>query len=168
MTATILDIETTFQRLDKGKHDPSPFHPDNFMVCIGWNEGKSIKTTFDMSSRKLVQSVLDKTGRLVGHNIKFDLQWLLESGYTYDGEVWDTMLFEYLMNKGRKGIKVDLSSCCKRRGIPSKIDKVKEYWDKGYNTDDIPVKILNEYLRQDVRITKKLYLEQQKIYGEWV
>jgi DNA polymerase I-like protein with 3'-5' exonuclease and polymerase domains len=35
-----------------------------------------------------------------------------------------------------------------------------EYWSKGIDTPDIPFSILDEYLRQDLRITEEMYLKQ--------
>ena len=44
---------------------------------------------------KIVQDALDRADILLGHNIKFDLQWLFASGFKYDGAVYDTKLLIY-------------------------------------------------------------------------
>ena len=45
-----------------------------------------------------------------GHNIKFDLIWLWESGFKYEGRVYDTMVGEYLLQRG-VGISLKLKHC---------------------------------------------------------
>ena len=49
-----------------------------------------------------MQRVLDDTDMLVGHNIKFDLMWLRECGWRYDGPLYDTMVAEYLLSGSRR------------------------------------------------------------------
>ena len=63
-----------------------------------------------------IQDTLNKTTLLVGHNIKFDLMWLLEAGFKYTGKVYDTMIGEYILNKGvRKSL--TLQMCCQLKVI---------------------------------------------------
>ena len=56
-------------------------------------------------NKKIVQDILDKTKLLIGRNTKFDLLWLWEAGFKYDGRVYDTMIGEYVMNKVLKKFK---------------------------------------------------------------
>ena len=100
---TVFDVETSFQITDEGNLDPSSKNPDNFLVSIGINDEYVFfkhREYKDVPDRKKVQDILDKTKLLVGHNIKFDLLWLWETGFKYDGRVYDTMIGEYVMNKG--------------------------------------------------------------------
>ena len=50
------------------------------------------------------------------HNIKFDLSWLYNCGFTYNNRVFDTMVVEYILSRG---IHRDLSldGSCKRRKL---------------------------------------------------
>jgi DNA polymerase I-like protein with 3'-5' exonuclease and polymerase domains len=158
---TVLDIECTFQTDEKGKRDPSPLNPLNKLVSIGWQEvdepGYSLYYSDPDSCKHELQQYLTSTTLLIGHNIKFDLQWLIECGFTYEGDLWDTMLYEYT-KAGGVHTPLNLSECCTRYGIETKTDVVKtEYWDKGINTDMVPWDILEEYGRQDVKITKELF-----------
>jgi len=160
---TVLDIECTFQTDTKGKRDPSPFNPLNKLVSVGYEEEyyatdhPDVVFYCQVYNRDRIQDRLNHTTLLIGHNIKFDLQWLLECGFTYDGELWDTMLYEYV-KAGGVHTPMNLSDCCTRYGIETKTDVVKtEYWDKGKNTDEIPWEILEEYGKQDVKITKELF-----------
>ena len=98
---TAFDVETSF-RIKDGKKDPSSKNPDNFLICMGLNDEYFFfkhREFKGIPDRKRVQSMLDKTTLLVGHNIKFDLIWLWESGFKYDGKVYDTMIGEYIMNR---------------------------------------------------------------------
>ena len=38
----------------------------------------------------------------LGHNLKFDLAWLYECGFKYEGRVYDTMIAEYVLLRGLK------------------------------------------------------------------
>lgn len=103
--------------------------------------------------------ILDSTTLLVGHNIKFDLTWLLESNFKYNGRVYDTMIGEYVLARGlRKGLSLDAS--CKRRKIGMKDKRIEEFVDRGVSFENIPVDLVEEYGRQDVTITRKLFNSQ--------
>ena len=157
---TVLDVETSFQIVD-GKVDPLPFNPNNCLVSIGINDEYYFfnhnHENFDIqSNHKAVQDMLDKTTLLVGHNIKFDLVWLLESGFEYSGRLYDTMIGEYILLRGlRKPL--SLKDICKRRSISQKSDAVDDYMKRKISFEDIPVDTIEEYGRQDVRSTRALF-----------
>ena len=102
---TVVDVETTFQVGGK-RPDPSPFNSNNQLVSIGINDEYACfyhKDYTDYSvkeNHKIVQDILDKTTLLVGHNLKFDLAWLLECGFKYSGRLYDTMIGEYVIGRG--------------------------------------------------------------------
>ena len=160
---TVLDAETSFQIID-GKVDPLPFNPNNCLVSIGVNDEYYFfnhnHENFDIqSNHKAVQDILDKTTLLVGHNIKFDLVWLLESGFKYTGRLYDTMIGEYILLRGlRKPL--SLKDICKRRSISQKSDAVDDYMKRKISFEDIPVSIIEEYGRQDVVSTRALFNAQ--------
>ena len=90
----VLDIETTVTN-----KSPSPFDPNNYMVCVGvmpagkpeeakviWFDHNEV-TVDSKQSHKELQDILDKTTLLIAHNAKFDLSWLRECGFTYDGTI---------------------------------------------------------------------------------
>jgi len=160
---TVLDVETSFQIID-GKVDPLPFNPNNCLVSIGVNDEYYFfnhnHESFDIqSNHKAVQDILDKTTLLVGHNIKFDLVWLLESGFKYTGRLYDTMIGEYILLRGlRKPL--SLKDICKRRSISQKSDVVDNYMKRKISFEDIPVSIIEEYGRQDVVSTRALFNAQ--------
>ena len=159
---TTVDVETSWQKTDTGGYDPSPFHPDNILVSVGINDEyyfTNHSERVDEGCYHKIQSILDKTTLLIGHNIKFDLMWLLESGFKYTGRVYDTMLGEYILNRGiRKSLTLEMS--CRRRKIGSKDSAIKEWTDRGIPFQDIPVDVVEEYGRIDVAITKRLFDSQ--------
>jgi DNA polymerase I-like protein with 3'-5' exonuclease and polymerase domains len=161
---TTIDVETSYQETGHGGMDPSPFNPQNILVSIGINDEYYFTNhteRIDEGCYHKIQKILDDTKLLIGHNIKFDLSWLLESGFKYDGNVYDTMIGEYILNRGiRKSL--TLQMCCQRRKIGSKDDRIKEWMDRGVSFEDIPVDVVEEYGRIDVAITRKLFDSQME------
>jgi len=163
---TTVDVETSWQKNDNGGYDPSPFHEDNILVSVGLNSYWGDEYYFTNHSERIdegcfhkIQETLDKTTLLVGHNIKFDLMWLLEAGFKYSGRVYDTMLGEYILNKGiRKSLTLEM--CCRRRKIGSKDSAIKEWMDRGVSFQNIPADVVEEYGKIDVQITRKLFDSQ--------
>ena len=159
---TTIDVETSYQKTEAGGFDPSPFNPNNILVSVGIND----KYYFTNHSERIdegcfhkIQKILDETKILVGHNIKFDLSWLLEAGFTYTGNVYDTMIAEYVLNRGvRKSL--TLLMCCQRRKLDAKDDAVKEYMDRGVSFENIPAEIVEQYGKIDVAITRQLFDSQ--------
>lgn len=177
---TVLDVETTYQVGEKGKGDPTPYNPANRLVSVGYirNPTYAINTPcledyfcFYHSQepptprgRKLLQDALSDTYVMIGHNIKFDLGWLLECGFTYNGVLWDTMVVEYVLSKGVKR-PLDLDSCLKRYKLEGKDERIKEYMDNKVSFENIPWSIVREYGLQDIRGTEQLFLKQLEEMG---
>ena len=142
---TVLDIETTFTK----EGDPTPFNPENKLVSIGINDQYFFFYHKDMTdmkkiqeNKKAVQDILDKSVLVVGHNLKFDMSWMYEFGFKYEGKLYDTMLAEYIINRGIKGKSVSLKESCKRRQLNMKSDILSSYMDEGYGIDEIPLEKL--------------------------
>ena len=163
---TVFDIETSFQLIDNDvkKKDPSFNHPDNFIVSIGMNNEYFFfkhDEYFGEPEVKKVQDILDKTTLLVGHNIKFDLAWLLATGFKYSGKIYDTMIGEYVLNRGfKKSLK--LKHICERRNVHRKSDLTESYMERGISFEKIPMKIVDEYGRQDVIATQAVFNNQME------
>ena len=166
---TVLDIETTFTK----DGDPTPFNPENKLVSIGINDEyyffyhkdmKDMKKIQD--SKQRIQQILNASTLVVGHNLKFDMSWMYEFGFTYNGKLYDTMLAEYVMNRGVKNKSISLKESCKRRGLSVKSDILATYMESGYGIDEIPMEKLEEYGKQDVMITKQLYLTQVRLFNQ--
>ena len=159
-----LDIENTTTKRD-GKLHLDPFEPDNSLTMVGMlsDQGEELIVTFDHSDvpadvdgHTIVQDWLDKATLLICHNVAHDLLWLWESGFKYDGAVFDTMLVEYVLQRGIKE-PLSLEACAERYELDTKKqDTLKEYFKKGYNTRDIPHAELSEYLSADLHATQQL------------
>ena len=174
---TVLDVENNTTKRE-GKTLLDPWEPGNFLVQVGTLNVDKIDEehilTFDHRERKdtgggaafVLQAVLDETSLLIVHNARHDLPWLWESGFTYDGEVYDTMIGEYLLLRGTKR-GIGLGYCAEVRDLPSrKTDVLKEYYKKGYNTDEIPLAELRDYLKCDLNVTRELFLAQEEDYSK--
>ena len=161
---SVLDIETTFTQ----DGDNTPYNLSNKLVSVGVNDEYIFfnhdEFTGDIrTSHNKLQSILDKTTLMVGHNLKFDLSWLLECGFKYEGKIWDTMVAESVLFRGQRR-PLSLKECCRRRKIGIKYATLENAIDSGIGMDKIPIKDLETYGRNDVTITKDLYLQQDLDY----
>ena len=161
---SVLDIETTFTQ----DGDNTPYNLSNKLVSVGVNDEYIFfnhdEFTGDIrTSHNKLQSILDKTTLMVGHNLKFDLSWLLECGFKYEGKLWDTMVAESVLFRGQRR-PLSLKECCRRRKIGIKYATLENAIDSGIGMDKIPIKDLETYGRNDVTITKDLYLQQDLDY----
>ena len=156
-----LDVENTVTKRD-GKMYLDPFEPDNRLVMVGCltdtGEEYLYRDNFDG-----VQALLDKATILIGHNIAYDLMWLWECGFKYDGPVFDTMLAEYVIQRGQKQ-PLSLEACANRYELDTKKqDTLKEYFKQGVGVDEIPPDELSEYLSADLHATQQL---SDVLYGK--
>jgi len=159
-----LDVENTVTKRD-GKMHLDPFEPENSLTMVGilTDQGYEAHFPFDheehLSRRDYsdrVQWFLDQATIIIAHNAAYDLMWLWESGFTYDGPVFDTMLAEYVLQRGIKE-PLTLQACAERYELDTKKqDTLKEYFKKGYSTRDIPIDELTEYLSADLHATQQL------------
>ena len=160
-----LDVENTVTKRD-GKMHLDPFEPDNKLVMVGCltDQGNEYLYSMDRDGTPHVeiQELLDQATILIGHNIAYDLMWLWESGFRYDGPVYCTMLTEYILQRGLKE-PLHLKDCAERYDLETKKqDTLKQYFAKGYATDEIPRDELSEYLSADLRATQQLCDAQYK------
>jgi len=164
----ILDVENTTTKRD-GKLHLDPFEPDNSLTLVGImdhikEEERTVfvfdhkeKTIQDDNAQARLQRVLDNTTLLIGHNLQYDLQWLWACGFKYDGQIFDTMLGDYILQRGQKG-SVSLENCALRYDLDmKKSDTLKDYFRRGFQTDEIPLDELSMYLEQDLKVTRSLY-----------
>jgi len=165
----VLDVENTTTKRNNKTH-MDPFEPNNFLVQVGTKNvdvpSERHLLTFDHveytdrsgDNSRLLQTILDKTTLLIMHNAQHDLMWLWASGFKYDGEIYDTMLAEYILQRGQKQ-PLSLLACAERRNLTfQKDDTLKKYFKEGYNTNEIPLKELTHYLGCDIDTTGELFL----------
>ena len=154
-----LDVENTVTTRD-GKLHLDPFETDNELVMVGCLTDSGEEYLYRMEDEPeatvKIQSMLDACTILIGHNIVHDLMWLWECGLTYTGPVFDTMLGEYVLQRGMKK-PLSLEACAERYELATKKqDTLKEYFKKGYSVADIPKDELSEYLSADLHATQQL------------
>ena len=160
-----LDVENTVTKRD-GKMHLDPFEPTNKLVMVGCRTDQSVEYLYDMENDGQaslgIQELLDATTILIGHNIAYDLMWLWESGFKYDGPVFDTMLAEYILQRGIKQ-PLSLEACAERHDLATKKqDTLKQYFAKDMGVDEIPRAELSQYLSADLRATQQLCDMQYK------
>lgn len=155
MNILTLDVETTV--FNKG----NPFDLRNKCVMVGLKFQGEVAQTFllgEFNWVNLIQKYIDKADLIVGFNLKFDLHWLRNIGISFeDKKIYDCQLGEFLLSNQEHKYP-SLNSCLEKYELTLKLDVVKtEYWDKGIDTDAIPVEILEEYLVGDLEATEEVY-----------
>lgn len=171
----VLDVENSITLRD-GKIYNDPYEASNTLTQVGVlcldTDSKYI-LNFDHDEAKdtdgnnacKLQRLLDNTTMLILHNAQYDLCWLWANGFKYDGDIYDTMLAEYILLRGLKE-PLSLEQCAIRRQLQyQKDDTLKTYYKKGYNTNEIPLDELSHYLEYDLRTTGELYNATVEDYG---
>ena len=174
--STVLDIETTYKLDDDKKTSTSPFFGQQ-IVSVGYKsylmggyESKYLCFYHDdrqptPNAFSSLQSVLDQTDILIGHNLKFDLGWLRECGFIYTGKLFDIMVAEYILLRGQKQ-SLSLDECCKRRGIAGKNkERLDPFLKDNVSFESIPWDVVEEYGKTDVDITSTLAHKQLEDFG---
>tara|TARA_R100001082_G_scaffold32797_1_gene16938 strand:+ start:15235 stop:17286 length:2052 start_codon:yes stop_codon:yes gene_type:complete len=165
----IIDVENTTTTKNNKLH-LDPFERTNALVMVGiYPLGSEDSSTYifdhvgvtreddPISNYYAVQGYLDQATLLIGHNISHDLLWLWESGFKYEGKVFDTMLAEYVLQRGVTN-PLGLKAVAERYECETKKeDTLKEYFKRGYSTREIPRLELETYLRHDLGATKEVY-----------
>lgn len=169
-----LDVENTTTKRD-GKLHLDPFEPTNTLVMVGMLDDHMNETivTFDHAEqqpttdgRRIVQDALDAAHLLIAHNAPHDLVWLWESGFTYDGDIFDTMLGEYVLQRGQKDV-LSLEACAERYDLDTKKqDSLKAWLKDGKSVRDMPHEELASYCMDDVKATQQLYHKLNKQYAD--
>jgi DNA polymerase I-like protein with 3'-5' exonuclease and polymerase domains len=157
----VIDVETTIS--NKG----NPFDETNKLCYIGLLNSTShiINIEYDNEpyGDKLneVQKEIDNSEILVGFNIKFDLHWIRKYRLNFmDKRIWDCQLVHFILT-GQQNPYPSLNSVAEYYGLGSKLDVVAtEYWANKIDTPNIPKDILENYLEQDLNLTKQIYFKQ--------
>ena len=164
-----IDVENTVTKRD-GKMHLDPFEPTNKLVMVGCltDTNKEYLYSMDKDENEFVgafagvQELLDQATILIGHNVVYDLMWLWECGFKYEGPIFDTMLAEYVLQRGLKE-PLHLKDCAEKYDLETKKeDTLKQYFAKGYATDEIPRDELSQYLSADLHATQQLSDAQYK------
>lgn len=162
MTVLIIDVEATGAQRNKAH----PFDNRNRLTHIGVKPLEQSVCLYEVEysykpfgeSLRTVQDWIGNSRLLVGANIKFDLHWLSRYGIDLHGiKVFDLTVAFFIL-RGQKNPYPSLDQMAEYYGVEKKLDVVKlEYWDKGFDTDEVPQEILEEYLAQDLLVTELVY-----------
>ena len=154
----VWDLET--QNHTYKERVASPFDPRNYIVASGWSyNGGQVSWLYANSKEESdsMDMLPDLTGVdvIVGHNISFDLLWewkhprLIEF-FKRGGEIYCTQMGEYYLNGMERGSHFnsmgDVAKRYPEHGGGGKLDEVKDMWNRGILTEDIPEHMLLEYL----------------------
>ena len=173
MNVLTFDVVTTHTEKRGGGYSPLPYF-GNRLVSIGY---KWLVSSVDydcyyhstepptQAAAEKFQLSLDHADVLIGHNIKFDLTWIRECGFTYEGHIYDTMVAEYILSKARRW-PLGLAALAKKYDVTQKeTDLVEPYIKEGKTFYDIPWEIIKEYGCADVRATEEIALKQLDAFG---
>lgn len=139
-----------------------PWQKGAFAVAVGITDEQGGRRTWVLNHKEAdpggpsqrtmldeVQEEINKADRIVGANLKFDMNWMTHLGLDFSHcQLWCTQVTEYLLRGNVTG-DLSLAALSKYYGIPEKIDLVKAFWDSGYETTEVPLHILIPYLEQD-------------------
>lgn len=149
----VYDLETENHVARKRK--ASPFDDRNWVVAVGYKCQGDTQCTWSYHpeyDRKVWMHIPEDVTLLVGFNIKFDLLWQWDNSdllafLKRGGKIWDCQYAEYLLEAHNdKWQMCSLNECAEKYGGTTKIDAVKEMWEAGYLTSQIPEDLLIDYL----------------------
>ena len=163
----VLDLETDIKNRGEdaiGSHKAAPWHPDNNIVVGGYRYIGAMSDVVGIIQGNTYPFSITMADTLVGHNIKFDLHYLMTKCDFKIGKhtIWDTQLAEYILT-GQNKKYPSLDYCAEKYGGTLKDDRIKAYWEAGVDTSDIPADQLEEYLKHDVLNTEIVFLAQVKL-----
>lgn len=153
------DLETQNHR-DK-KRVASPFDERNYIVQIGWsiNGGKPQEKYYTEWHREHVLpeelDTLEAGDVINGFNIKFDLLWCwkeprLQAALKRGVKIYCGQYAEYLLGGMTQDVQmVAMNDIAQKYGGGCKVDAVKEMWESGMLTSQIPRDLLTDYLIGD-------------------
>jgi len=165
----VFDFETTGAQRNKGH----PFDYVNKACNIGFRDIDTKQVwIFSLEyddepygeNLKQIQELLDKTTLLIGFNMKFDIHWLRRYNLNLSRlcRIFDCQ-GAFFIKSGQMVRYPSLNGVAEHFGAEAKLDVVKEeYWDKGLDTDQVPYRLLCEYLEQDLVVTEQVFFELQK------
>ena len=173
MNALVFDVETTHIEKKGGGYTPLPYF-GNRLVSIGWKWLTS-RVAYDcyyhstqpptQAAAEGFQLALNHADLVIGHNIKFDLQWIRACGFTYEGDIYDTMVAEYILSRSRRW-PLGLAALTEKYDVTRKEkDLVEPYLKSGKTFYDIPWEIVEEYGKADVQATEEIALKQLEAFG---
>lgn len=158
----VFDIETT--NLDFG----NAINPNNRVVNFSWaTSDDPNRVHFRWGDEFQMQELIEEIEQrdfAVGHNIKFDLKWLMRAGVDVSKIlVYDTMIAEkVLLGNNPNMLPLDLGSVSKRYGYPDKEKIINALMKGGVSPDQMPRHLLRKRVTRDTWTTGKVFLRQRE------
>jgi len=168
MELLVFDTETTT------KNKGSPWTISNKLCYIGAWDGNKRYNDYDIEyGSHPYGSILcefrnnfSSAALIIGFNLKFDLHWIRRYGVELTTQkLWDCQVAHFLIT-GMINRYPSLNEVAEYYKLGAKLDKIKEYWDSGIDTPDIPEDELREYLKQDVSLTFQVYEKQKEFFNK--
>jgi DNA polymerase I-like protein with 3'-5' exonuclease and polymerase domains len=174
--AIIVDLEVD---LGGDRKDPSPYNKENTLAAIGYTtrrldgslmyeddeETVYIVRTVDASSTDWAtfKDVLKDATYVVAHNAKFDVAWLREVGIDCRSKIIDTMINEYILNKGIRD-KLSLKALAEKYDVTRKDDSLADAFKQGLNYSDMSKEDQTTYLYYDIVATAEVFERQEALF----
>ena len=161
----VVDTETSI-KCPIGTNKASAFWPDNKIVLAGSRVNGETEIRIRGPGGFGIYDPKQKTV-FIGQNIKFDLHHLRKAAtfsldLGYKGlKIWDTQIAEYVLTNQQSRF-ASLDDMAKKYGGTIKPNEIKEYWDSGVDTEDIPKAKLESYLKGDVENTDRIAAAQMR------
>jgi DNA polymerase I-like protein with 3'-5' exonuclease and polymerase domains len=178
--------ETNAQENEREIIDGSPFHPGNRIVTVGWRTLTYVDDSYigpfpnnyrwsctdtkssvyghndypEPDSPTPLQEALNEADIIVCHNAKFDIEYLLESGFTIPDRVWCTMVGEYVLARGTR-VELSLEQTAIRRKTSLKQGEVVHtMFKEGIGYEAMPLELVLEYMVADVVSCSEIFMQQ--------
>jgi len=174
MNILTFDVETTHKPKPNGSTTALPYF-GNSLVSVGYKwlgEPEVYYHCFYHSvcepqefAAEIFQAHLDEADVVVGQNIKFDLSWIRECGFIYDGKIYDTMVAEYILSRARRWPLGLAALAEKYSDVPKEKDLIEPYFKEGKTFYDIPWEIIRTYGKADVLATEQVAVKQLEAFG---
>lgn len=169
----VFDVEATI-RCPIGTNKANPHWKGNHIVLASVKTNTEPARTGWVSSEPDANRLIGEWLQLhmrgkkivVGQNLPFDIQWLWRASDRKvdfsETTLWDIGLAEYVLT-GQESKFPSLDEMSVKYGLPVKDKRIKEFWDAGVDTNDIPYTLLKPYCEQDVSNTEIIFLRQLKL-----
>ena len=162
----VLDVETT------NKEKGSALDPANSLILACWRlgrehpgykDGRSLDNATwgsEFEQERLLGDI-EEASFIVCHNTKFELGWLRRCGIDLRRVLpFDTMIAEKVIH-GNIKTQLSLDSTAARRGLGQKDATASRLIKAGVCPSQIPRKLLEDYCKQDVALTERIFLQQR-------
>ena len=157
----VLTFDLEVENYRKNKRLAAPFDDRNYIVEAGWNwnGGEVQSKRWDEWHRDNCMdeqfNALESGDIINGFNTKFDILWVwgqksFQAALKRGAVIYCGQYVEYLLGGHTQDVQMcSMNDVAEQYGGGCKIDAVKEMWEEGYLTSQIPPDLLHDYLCGD-------------------